>query len=61
LGANLGANFEVMNQTGLPLRKNPNVRLTTGVVGFGLTLPPEIVPAVGISATNAASPRRDRR
>jgi len=46
------------SQTGLPRRKNPNVRLTefAGLVGFGLTPPPEIVPAVGISATNTASP-----
>jgi hypothetical protein len=47
-----------MDQAGLPLRKNPNVRLTefTRAVGFGLMLPPEIMPAIGISAMNTASP-----
>jgi len=48
-----------MNSSGLaPRKEEAERRLTkfTGVVGFGLTLPPEIVPAVGISATSTASP-----
>ena len=62
MGGNLGSASAPMDQAGLPLRKNPNVRLTefTGVVGFGLTLPSEIVPAGGISATTMAGPPSER-
>ena len=51
----MGANFR--------WPKEPERRLTefAGLGGFAMTLPPEIVPAVGISATNTASPRSRHR
>jgi hypothetical protein len=57
LGADLGANFGVINQTG------SNARLTefTGVVGFRLTLPPEIVPASAPRRRTLPVRRRDGR